>query len=161
MIKRNIEIIAAIVAFVLVFTFFLICNLEDKLFLGLIGTIATLYFGAVKHRIENDKFFKELFLDFNKRYDNKLNDLLNELKNDDSRILKVEERNKIIDYFNLCSEEYFWKKKNRIPKEVWNSWKAGIMENLRIKQVNKIYQEEKKSPNNEKSYYGLIEELGI
>mgnify|MGYP003634328778 FL=1 len=28
----------------------------------------------------------------------------------------------IVDYFNSCNEEYLWKTKDRIPKEIWQSW---------------------------------------
>jgi hypothetical protein len=36
------------------------------------------------------------------------------------------QRNLVIDYFNLCAEEFLWYKKNRIPNDVWSAWKSGI-----------------------------------
>jgi hypothetical protein len=133
--------------------------MDDKLLLGLLGTVATLYFGSIKNRIENDKLFKELFQGFNEKYDSRFNDLINELKNDKARVLEPFEKNLIIDYLNLCSEEFLWRSKNRIPSKVWNAWKAGIKENLKIKQVEEIYFEETDTKNGKVSYYGLIEEL--
>ncbi len=158
-INRNIELILASLAFIAIFTFHVLYTLDVKIFLGLLGTTATLYFGSIKNRIENDKLFKELFTDFNSKYDNKINDLLNGLKTNVKHDLKPDEINLIIDYLNLSSEEYLWRKKNRIPKIVWNAWKAGIKENLKIKQVQEIYENEISSKNGRKSFYGLVEEL--
>jgi hypothetical protein len=133
--------------------------MDDKLLLGLLGTVATLYFGSIKNRIENDKLFKELFQGFNEKYDSRFNDLINELKDDKTRVLEPFEKNLIIDYLNLCSEEFLWRIKNRIPSEVWKAWKAGIKENLKIEQVKEIYSEETTTKNGKVSYYGLVEEL--
>jgi hypothetical protein len=158
-INRNIELILASLGFILVICYYLIFGVDGKIFLGLLGTIATLFFGSIKYRIENDKLFKELFQEFNSRYDLRFNDLINELKYDNGRKLTKDERNLIIDYLNLCSEEYLWRSRNRIPKKVWNSWKAGIKENLCIKQVEEIYKKEISSINGRISFYGLDEEL--
>ena len=158
-ISRNIELIIASLGFSAVIIYSISYKMESNIFLGLLGTVATLYFGSIKYRIENDRLFKELFTGFNLKYDQKLNDLLNSLKYDTTYALNHEEKNLIIDYFNLCSEEYLWRRKNRIPKMVWNAWKAGIKENLSIKQVREIYETETSSPNGEDSFYGLVEEL--
>ena len=135
--------------------------IDDKLFIALIGVVITFYFGFLKYKIENDKIFKELFIDFNGRYDNAFNDLLNEIKNNPKRVLTQPEINLIIDYFNLCAEEYLWYSKKRIPKEVWVSWKAGIHENLNIVQVNEIFKKETHTLNGKKSFYGIVEELNV
>jgi hypothetical protein len=42
------------------------------LLLGLLGSIATIYFGVLKPKIENDILFKQLFETFNERYDDQL-----------------------------------------------------------------------------------------
>lgn len=156
---RNFESIIAAFAFIITLLVYFLCNIDDKILLGLFGTIATLYFGSIKQRIESDRFFKDLFKEFNSRYNSNLNDLLNDLKHNGDRELQKEESNLIIDYFNLCSEEYLWRTKNRIPKKVWESWKSGILENLKISKVREIYIKEISSDNGKKSYYGLIEEL--
>lgn len=106
--------------------------IQTTLFLGILGSIATLYFGSLKYKIERDILFKELFKTFNERYDSKLNDLINSFRNDEQRKITVSERNLIIDYFNLCAEEFLWYKKKRLPEDVWKAWKAGILENLKI-----------------------------
>ena len=134
-------------------------TIQNTLFLGILGSIATLYFGTLKYKIERDILFKELFKTVNDRYDSKLNDLINSLRNDEQREINDQERNLIIDYFNLCAEEYLWYKKKRLPQDVWKAWKAGILQNLTIRQVKKIYDLETNSANGEISYYGLVKEL--
>jgi hypothetical protein len=135
--------------------------IDEKLLFGLMGTVATLYFGIIKFKIENDILFKELFNSFNEKYDNNFNDLLNELKDKPKYELSSKEKNLVIDYLNLCAEEYLWRTRNRIPNNVWNSWKAGIKENLNIKQINEIYIKEISTLNSVESYYGLVKELKI
>lgn len=133
--------------------------IDTNALIGTLVSIATLYFGALKLRIENDILFKELFLSFNERYSAETNDLFNELRQDPSRELKPAERNIVIDYFNLCAEEYLWKSKGRIPKDVWIAWRAGIVENLRIPQIKQVFQDETTSEAGKTSYYGLYKEL--
>lgn len=133
--------------------------IDMTLLLGLLGSIATIYFGVLKLKIENDILFKQLFETFNKRYDANLNDLINNLKNDSERGLSEDDRNLIIDYFNLCAEEFLWNKKKRIPDDIWQAWKAGIKENLEIKQIIEVYNFETSTERGKKSYYGLVEEL--
>jgi hypothetical protein len=52
-----------------------------------------------------------------------------------------------------------WYKKNRIPNDVWNAWKSGIQENLKIKQISEVYQAETLTERKKKSYYGLVKQL--
>ncbi|WP_306565147.1 hypothetical protein [Flavobacterium lindanitolerans] len=133
--------------------------IDTNALIGTVISIATLYFGALKLRIENDILFKELFLSFNKRYDSDMNDLFNRLKQDQSRPLEPSERNVVINYFNLCAEEYLWKTKGRIPKDVWCAWRAGIIENLSIAQVKQAFMDETSSEAGKTSYYGLYKEV--
>lgn len=147
-------------------------HLDNSIIVGILTTItsaiiggsgvwATSVYNKQKQKIENDNMFKSLFESFNKRYDNKLNDLLNELKLDNEKIIELQHNDLIIDYLNLCAEEYLWYKKGRITPDVWGAWKAGIIENLSIPQVKDIYLKETKTPNQRKSFYGLCEELKI
>lgn len=139
----------------------IVCAGETKLelLISCFAIITSLYFGALKHQISNDELFHKLFVSFNERYDDKLNDLLNEIKLHPLKELDDKETNLVIDYFNLCAEEYLWYKKGRLPKDIWKAWKAGIIENMKITQVHSLYQKEMKSPNQRKSYYGLEKEL--
>lgn len=91
--------------------------------------------------LSNDNLQKQLFTEFNGRYD-QLNDLLQfilrfsdeeELQflnaSDEEKFgkfTKSQIRFKINDYLNLCSEEYYWHSKKRIDNRIWNSWKKGM-----------------------------------
>ncbi|MGL2963860.1 hypothetical protein ACSVH2_08600 [Flavobacterium sp. RSB2_4_14] len=90
--------------------------------------------GYYKHskKIEHDKMLKELFGEFNARYD-RINiqlDLISRISKDDWNQIKVKKQIKytgiIYDFFNLCAEEYFWFKENRVSEKVWKSWSKGM-----------------------------------
>lgn len=96
-----------------------------------LGSIA-LYFSWQQKKIAHDQMMKELFTEFNKRYDD-VNQFLEEIERlyptiDALNLAPnaVELKNRAIDYFNLCAEEYFWYNKNRVDKEIWNSWFEGM-----------------------------------
>lgn len=149
--------IFATILFVAVVSLYLITDLFiGKDFIGVIGAIAAIYFGLLKYNIENDQMFMKLFKSFNKKYDGSVNDLFNSLRRNPNRKLTESEINSIIDYFNLCSEEYLWYDKGRIPKKVWRAWKNGMLSNLKIPQVLEIYIQEIFIKENAESYYGLV-----
>ena len=89
---------------------------------AVLATGISISFGVRQYKMENDKMFKELFESFNSRYDTKFNNKLNEIdsKYKVSKELLIDENDKllIIDYLNLCSEEYLWYQKGRIPEIV-------------------------------------------
>jgi len=96
-----------------------------------LGSIA-LYFSWQQKKIAHDQMMKELFTEFNRRYDD-VNQFLEEIERlyptiDALNLAPnaVELKNRTIDYFNICAEEYFWHKKNRVDKEIWNSWFEGM-----------------------------------
>ncbi len=132
-----------------------------------VATGISISFGIRQYKIENDKIFKELFTGFNEKYDIKFNNILNEIdrktKNNDQYELAIYEEMKIdepaiiIDYLNLCAEEYLWHKKGRISKVVWKSWEAGMVYYLNIKSINKYILNEKGQKD---SYYGLFNKIG-
>ncbi|MEI7676835.1 MAG: hypothetical protein WCJ03_08655 [Bacteroidales bacterium] len=113
----------------------------------------------MKYKIEDDRIFIDLFDKFNKKYSGDFNDLFNNLRINNIP-LTDKQKLLVIDYFNICSEEYLWYKKGRIPKNVWLAWKSGIQENLAIKEVGDLFKSEVLSSNSKISYYGLSEELG-
>ena len=148
--------------FLIIVCFYLFTSLFDnKDVIGIIGAIAAIYFGLLKYNIENDQMFMALFKSFNKKYDGSVNDLFNSLRRNPEHQLTELEKNSIIDYFNLCAEEFLWFDKGRIPKKVWHAWKNGMLSNLQIPQLKKIYDEEILYKESRESYYGLIKELGI
>ena len=81
--------------------------------------------------LSHERMEKDLFKEFNERYD-KLNDHLSQLSSDlDVGALKEEYhhvlKSSLIDYFNLCAEQYYWYSKGRISEAIWTSWHAGMM----------------------------------
>lgn len=121
----------------------------------------TLIIGAVsiiinylifKHNssISSDQAFRDLFREFNKRFDD-LNESLNDII--EGRFDSRHEKKIIQDYLNLCSEEYLWKRKGRIPEEVWGAWEEGILSYLKDPKIRAYFEAEKQY---DKSYYGFI-----
>jgi hypothetical protein len=126
---------------------------------GLLGGFG-LYVSWISHKKAKAELFHELFTEFNSRY-HELNSHLDKLIEAEKNIdisnekqvykLQREYKNIIIDYLNLCAEEFMWKNKKYIDKEVWKSWQEGInwwYYNSAI--IRRIWEEEKV---NEKSYY--------
>ncbi|SFT96601.1 hypothetical protein SAMN04489724_3024 [Algoriphagus locisalis] len=133
-------------------------ELISSVILGIVASGIAIHFSLKGKKMEEDRFMKELFQDFNARYD-KLNNSLIKISMLDPRISvddfrkKTKLYNDLIDYFNLCAEEYYWFREERIRKKVWKSWKAGMdywYENLPILRV--VWEEEIKG-NGRLSYY--------
>lgn len=125
---------------------------EDiALAITVIGSVFSFFFVIQKQASEDVRLFKELFVDFNERYD-MLNEKLNRItgKKPTSPLAKSE-KDTLNDYFNLCGEEYLYFKQGFILTEVWEAWCNGMyffMENPRIKPT---WADEEKTS----SYYGL------
>lgn len=93
------------------------------------GVVVTVIFQRSAKRLSNDRMMKELFTEFNQRYD-QLNDHLMFLEKKNLTLLELDENQKckakVIDFFNLCAEEYYWYKKGRIDPKVWRAWYSGM-----------------------------------
>jgi hypothetical protein len=105
----------------------IICEIITKDFPSIILSIAAIYLGWQQNKLNKDNTEKELFRDFNNRYSN-LNNKLNELKSADIKSITEDPLlyDAAMEFFNLCAEEYYWKKKNRISNEIWKSWHRGM-----------------------------------
>jgi hypothetical protein len=109
----------------------------SSIILGVVAIGVTWFYSFGSSKREKDRMMKDLFSEFNSRYD-KLNDSLatieanykdyNHFKElrvtnaDDYKKLKQD----VIDFFNLCAEEYYWHQKKRIDQKIWRSWHAGM-----------------------------------
>lgn len=112
------------------------CNSKlsnDVPYITVIGGIFALIFFIQKHKLDEARYFNDIFSKFNERYD-ELNDILSTIKNDDAP-LSDEQNKKLVDYFNLCSEEYLIFKQGYIPLEVWKSWMAGVEQYWKVKKI--------------------------
>ncbi|UGS22238.1 hypothetical protein [Flavobacterium cyclinae] len=116
------------------------CHYNTEIIASLINAGATLLIGLVvaqisqsynknSSRMEHDRLSKELFKEFNERYD-KINHSLNKISKECKNLKDLEKNpkleSKLNDFFNLCAEEYYWYKKGRIDKDIWSAWEDGM-----------------------------------
>lgn len=131
----------------------LVMNMTNEGRVGLVGSVvasalAFCYF-AQTQKLAEMSLFKELFTDFNRRYD-LLNDRLVRIE-DSVQAQDPANRAVIVDYFNLCAEEYLWFSEGYIHRDVWRSWCAGMLTHLEREPFRTAWDEESSTG----SYYGL------
>ena len=108
-------------------------NIPATLSLTIIATGITAYYARHTKKIADEQMLKQLFKEFNERYD-KLNDTLSEVQTKYSTFDDLNQapnsgelKKKVNDYFSLCAEEFYWyKHKKRIDKLLWESWQTGM-----------------------------------
>jgi hypothetical protein len=99
---------------------------RPELLLSGVGAIGGFTYFFYRQHLDETKLFKELYVEFNARYD-KLNDGLNTiLVGRKEGELSESERELIFSYFNLCAEEYFFYKAGYIDQSVWQAWCRGM-----------------------------------
>lgn len=128
---------------ILVTPFALLTNKEIEI----ISIILGIFYFLNQQKMAEEQFFQQCFKDFNHRYD-LLNDNLSELI--DTNIVP-QQSHQIVDYFNLCAEEYLLYQKGYIPNEIWLSWTNGMGVYWKNKNIRDLWKLEKKS----NSYYGF------
>jgi hypothetical protein len=131
-------------------------NNKAESIIAIILLYTGIIYNLVTYKIANDQFFKSLFSEFNCRFD-KMNEALNAIIKKEykkNEIYKKDEESVIIDYLNLCAEEYLWFTKGRIETQVWKSWKKGMEHYLMQETFKKIVEEQREEKN---SYYGLFD----
>jgi hypothetical protein len=153
-VHRN-YLVIVIIAFLLTSLaagFLYVRGVDWRISLPVIGGLVSFMYFIQKHQLDEARLFKDLFVEFNRRYDDlngKLNDILRE--NTDSMILSPPEKNTIYDYFNLCAEEYLFFRKGYIYPEVWDDWLNGMKIYFRDPRIRKLWSKEAET----ESYYGL------
>ena len=126
-------------------------SVDWKLIVTIIGTILSFVYFAQKQNLEELRLFKELFTEFNQRYD-RLNESLNRiLLEDPDDELTAEELDVLNDYFNLCGEEHLFFKKGYIYPEVWKAWLNGMKIFYQDERIRELWLRELETD----SYYGL------
>jgi hypothetical protein len=81
----------------------------------------------IRQHLDEAKLFKELFAEFNARYDALNDDLNTILFGPPEGLLSADEREYLFSYFNLCAEEYFFYRAGYIDRRVWESWYRGVV----------------------------------
>lgn len=109
--------------------------------------------------LDHVKMLKELFTEFNKRYDDikdELEAIIQKFPDTDFDLEIDEHRlyhSVIMQFFNICSEEYFWYAQDRLNETIWHSRHAGIHDIYsKSKTMKTLWTEECKDKGN-KSYY--------
>lgn len=102
-----------------------------------------------QQELAHTRFFFELFNRFNERYD-KINNDLQRIAESEA-LMTSEERKRLIDYFNLCAEEYMFRRRGYIPDDVWRAWSNGMRWYAEKQRVMDVWDREVETG----SYYGF------
>lgn len=74
-------------------------------------------------KLEHAKMLKDLFKEFNERYDKIKNDLEDIVEHPAKHL---NSHSTVFTFFNICSEEYYWHKEGRLDDKIWRSWSTGM-----------------------------------
>lgn len=122
---------------------------KATLIVSLVAAALGFCYFSQQQKLAETVLFKQLFTEFNQRYD-KMNNRLAEIaasKNPSDPAARQD----IVDYFNLCAEEYLFFCEGYIHPEVWHSWCNGMLWYLKREQFKAVWAEEIQT----NSYYGL------
>lgn len=113
-----------------------------ELLISAIGSVGAFTYFLYRQHLDEAKLFKELFAEFNSRYD-ALNDHLNTiLFGPPDGPLSAEEKEHIFSYFNLCAEEYFFYKAGYIDSRVWESWYRGMKVFFKHPRIKSLWEQD-------------------
>lgn len=130
-------------------------DLDGTIALGMIGACATVYIGLLNYWLQRDKVMQDLFTAFNARYDRLNGDLLAIQK---GTFTDGDPERVIMDYLNLCAEEYFWYTRGRIDTAIWRAWRNGMENWLQVPAIRTVAMREAAQRD---SYYGLFSEVRV
>jgi hypothetical protein len=91
-----------------------------------VGAILSVAYFLQKQKLEEMRLFRELFKECNARFDAMNEDLALISERGDVELSR-EYRLRVVDYLNLCGEEYLYFKRGYIEPSVWNleQWHEG------------------------------------
>ena len=116
---------------------------------SILAAVLGLCYFTQQQRLAEIRWFKELFTEFNHRYDN-LHTRLQEISKPEKPRSETDSET-IIEYFNLCGEEYLFFKEGYIHPQVWTAWCSGMLWYFEREPFRTRWKDEE--PKN--SYYGL------
>ena len=119
----------------------------------IVSVVAAVFF-LTQHTLEERRFARELFAEFNRKY-NDLNEALFDIHSNPSPELSDKERKVLVDYFNLCAEEWLQYDEGHIRPSIWKSWNNGMKYYYREPKIRKFWDAELESD----SYYGFTNNL--
>ncbi len=103
-----------------------------------------------KQKLEEMRLFREIFKECNERYE-AMNEVLDEISQKEPSDLSAKERAQVINYLNLCGEEYLYFRQGYINPVVWTAWLNGMKFLMSHPSIKLIWDQEKKTG----SYYDL------
>lgn len=107
----------------------IIVNAGATILAAIIVSIISIYYYRHSKKMEHDRMMKDLFKEFNARYD-QINHSLYKIEKECKSLKDLEKHPKLEyklnDFFNLCAEEYYWHKKGRIDESIWLAWSDGM-----------------------------------
>ena len=120
-----------------------------KLVVATLSLVITAALLVQRQKLQETELFHTLFTDFNRRYD-RMNECLSGVM-DSSGDLDDRQKSYLVDYFNLCAEEYLFYKRGYIPQTVWIAWRKGMAQYMEDDRIYALWHREKSTG----SYYGL------
>ena len=114
------------------------------------GVVLSSIFFIQKQKLEELRLFQTLFREFNARYD-EMNERLTEVRETFGSDPSPADRDFLVDYFNLCGEEYLYYSAGYIPPEVWRAWQNGMLWFRKNEHIKRFWDQELGTD----SYYGL------
>jgi hypothetical protein len=122
---------------------------RPELLVAGIGGVAGFTYFLYRQHLDKTNLFKELFTDFNHRYDD-LKTYLNAIRFAAPKgSLSAVQKEHLFSYFNLCAEEYLFYKAGYIDRDVWKSWKRGMADVFKHSDIRDLWKAERESD----SYY--------
>jgi hypothetical protein len=142
-----------LISFAAVIAAWQLFKIDDRaeVLVSAIGGIAALTFFIYRQHVDETELFKELFTEFNARYDVLNDDLNTILFGPTDGSLSAGEREHLFSYINLCAEEYFFYKAGYIDRSVWEYWCQGMKVFFKHPPIHALWEEESKA----NSYYGF------
>lgn len=125
--------------------------IHPELFLTGIGAVAGFAYFIYRQHLDETGLFKEMFVDFNARYDKLNNDLNRIIDGPKSGLLSIVERDTVFKYFNLCAEEHLFHEAGYIDDEVWKAWQKGMTIFFSHSRIATLWKSEEETD----SYYGF------
>ena len=119
----------------------------DQNYLPVVGLLLGFCYFLQKQQLEETRLMKELITDFNGRYDTMNEELQSILKMGQvspAPKLKPCEEKKVVDYFNLCAEEYLFYDLGYVEPRVWKAWKKGMKAYAKDPRIMELWKEEKR-----------------
>ena len=118
-----------------------------------VATLSLFYF-LQKQSLEETRLMKELITDFNGRYgalNEGLQRILQSGRDDPAPELDPCQQQTLVEYFNLCAEEYLFYDLGYVEPRVWRAWGNGMNEYAKDQRIMGLWKREKQSD----SYYGF------